>query len=42
MGLSAYDGNVVEQNWADKSRRDSWTTEMRAKAAEITARRYAV
>ena len=37
-----HDGNVVERNWVDKSRRDSWTAEMRTKAAEATARRYAV
>ena len=37
-----YNGSIVERNWADKSRKDSWTVEMRAKAAEATARRCAV
>lgn len=36
------DGRVVEREWQDKSRSTSWTVEMRRKAAETTARRYAV
>lgn len=33
------DGREVETHWQDKSRRDSWTPEMRKKAAEAYARR---
>lgn len=34
------DGTKVEREWQDKSRRDSWTDEMRAQAAEHARRRY--
>jgi len=30
------DGTVVERKWADRSRRESWTPEMRQAAAERT------
>jgi len=36
------DGTRVEREWLDKSRSASWTPEMRRKAAEAAARRYAV
>ena len=35
------DGTKVEREWKDKSRRDSWTDEMRAQAAAHARRRYA-
>lgn len=35
------DGTKVEREWKDKSRRDSWTDEMRAQAAVHARRRYA-
>ena len=35
------DGTTVEREWKDKSRRDSWTDEMRAQAAVHARRRYA-
>lgn len=34
-----YDGRRVETHWQDKSRRDSWTPEMKKKASEAEARR---
>lgn len=34
------DGTSVGHVWEDKSRRDSWSAEMRAKAAEHAKRRY--
>jgi hypothetical protein len=34
------DGAQVERVWEDKSRRDSWTEEMRAQAAAHTRKRY--
>ena len=33
------DGSVVERTWADRSRRESWTPEMRQAAAEKTRQR---
>ena len=33
------DGHEVTSTWNDKSRRDSWTPEMKKKAAEVSARR---
>lgn len=35
------DGTTVERVWKDRSRRDSWTDEMRAQAAAYARRRYA-
>lgn len=34
------DGSKVEREWQSKSRRDSWTDEMRAQAAEHARRRF--
>lgn len=34
------DGSRVEREWKSKSRRDSWTDEMRAQAAEHARKRY--
>lgn len=34
------DGTEIERIWEDKSRRDSWTDEMRARVAEHARRRY--
>ena len=34
------DGTEVEAVWQDKSRKDSWTPEMRQKAAAQMRRRY--
>ena len=36
-----YDGHTKEAYWKDPSRRDSWTPEMKARAAEQMRRRYA-
>lgn len=36
-----YDGHTREAYWKDPSRRDSWTPEMKARAAEQMRRRYA-
>ena len=33
------DGQVVRQRWADRSRRDSWTAEMREQARQHAMRR---
>lgn len=35
-----YDGHTKEAYWKDPSRRDSWTPEMKARAAEQMRRRY--
>ena len=39
--FSFYDGREVERTWQDPSRRDSWTPEMKQKAAAHAKRRYA-
>lgn len=39
--FSFYDGREEERTWQDPSRRDSWTPEMKQKAAEHSKRRYA-
>ena len=36
-----YDGHTKEAYWKDPSRRDSWTPEMKARAAEQMRRRHA-
>ncbi len=38
--LHMMDGSVRSLEWKDRSRRDSWTPEMRAQAAEHAKRRY--
>ena len=41
LHLHFTDGTVVTRTWADRSRSESWTTEMRAEMAERNRRRYA-
>ena len=40
LELHMLDGSVRSVEWQDHSRRDSWTPEMRAKAAENARKRY--